>query len=101
MLHAAILRHDTVRRDFQRVRMQRRVLMIFIRQPLVSPSNGQTRNQEKYDAFSKASRRNIPAAVTLHSGQLVAQSEKSVVMMLACVNEWWNFVYTTPAQRAR
>ena len=31
-------------------------------------------------------------AVTLYSGQLVAQSEKSVVMTLACVVGWWKVV---------
>ena len=31
-------------------------------------------------------------AVTLYSGQLVAQSEKSVVTTLACVAGWWNVV---------
>src|SRR5262245_57458387 len=31
-------------------------------------------------------------AVTLYSGQLVAQSEKSVVMTLACVIGWWKVV---------
>ena len=31
-------------------------------------------------------------AVTLYSGQLVAQSEKSVVMTLACVSGWWKVV---------
>src|ERR1700730_9044922 len=38
----------------------------------------------------------ICTAVTLYSGQLVAQSEKSVVMTLACVSGWWKVVYTTP-----
>src|SRR5690606_4304521 len=31
-------------------------------------------------------------AVTLYSGQLVAQAEQSVVMTLACVSGWWNVV---------
>ncbi len=31
-------------------------------------------------------------AVTLYSGQLVAQSEKSVVMTLAPVFAWWKVV---------
>ena len=31
-------------------------------------------------------------AVTLYSGQLVAQSEYSVVMTLACVVGWWKVV---------
>ena len=31
-------------------------------------------------------------AVTLYSGQLVAQSEKSVVMTLAYVSGWWKVV---------
>lgn len=31
-------------------------------------------------------------AVTLYSGQLVAQSEKSVVITLACVSGWWKVV---------
>jgi hypothetical protein len=31
-------------------------------------------------------------AVTLYSGQLVAQSENSVVMTLACVSGWWKVV---------
>ena len=35
-------------------------------------------------------------AVTLYSGQLVAQSEKSVVTTFTCVVGWWNVVYTTP-----
>ena len=36
-------------------------------------------------------------AVTLYSGQLVAQSEKSVVMTLAPLSGKWKVVYTTPA----
>src|SRR5690606_21363830 len=35
-------------------------------------------------------------AVTLYSGQLVAQSEFSVVTMFAPVSGKWNVVYTTP-----
>ena len=35
-------------------------------------------------------------AVTLYSGQLVAQSEFSVVMRLAPDSGKWNVVYTTP-----
>ena len=35
-------------------------------------------------------------AVTLYSGQLVAQSECSVVTTLAPVTGWWKVVYTTP-----
>src|SRR5204863_7893698 len=35
-------------------------------------------------------------AVTLYSGQLVAQSEFSVVTTLALVSGKWNVVYTTP-----
>ena len=31
-------------------------------------------------------------AVTLYSGQLVAQSEYSVVTTLACVSGWWKVV---------
>src|SRR5262249_29903383 len=34
----------------------------------------------------------ICTAVTLYSGQFVAQSEKSVVITLACVSGWWNVV---------
>ena len=34
----------------------------------------------------------ISTAVTLYSGQLVAQSEKSVVITLACVSGWWKVV---------
>ena len=34
----------------------------------------------------------ICTAVTLYSGQLVAQSEYSVVMTLAWVSGWWNVV---------
>src|ERR1700722_4089530 len=34
----------------------------------------------------------ICTAVTLYSGQFVAQSEYSVVMTLACVSGWWNVV---------
>src|SRR5690606_37576377 len=35
-------------------------------------------------------------AVTLYSGQFVAQSELSVVTTLAPDSGWWNVVYTTP-----
>ena len=35
-------------------------------------------------------------AVTLYSGQLVAQSEYSVVTTFAPVSGLWKFVYTTP-----
>src|ERR1700686_4615211 len=38
----------------------------------------------------------ICTAVTLYSGQFVAQSEFSVVTTLACVSGWWKVVYTTP-----
>ena len=38
----------------------------------------------------------ICTAVTLYSGQLVAQSLLSVVITLAPETGWWNVVYTTP-----
>src|ERR1700722_12111686 len=38
----------------------------------------------------------ICTAVTLYSGQLVAQSGFSVVTTLACVSGWWKVVYRTP-----